>query len=493
MKTYSILRSWVAALLIVAGLQTAEAQGIRVHYKNGNTVDIPAALFDRMSPLYVKTTVTEEEYNFKVETLNISSAKFITTLQEAGMPLHIGLSAPHVEGAFSLKPTKLVKYWTSDPETQDNIEVDETVEEVIKFEGHSGNNVWIDSYNIDEDGPDVNVGADIDIGDSRGAKAFIIGTGNKFTAAYLITVDWPAHGIFMRLAYIISAEVSGNALKDLYVATVSLDRDNNVLEYGIGRDGDGISQSTTWAPRPWTYDSRMAKGSRRFMPKRATTETEYWGYTIYKTDGTDFNVSQDELDYVETYEGEFDERITQQIPQQYLEQMTAYMPIYSGNTPPTIDGTFTSHPVEMVFSSDGYQPKNGFADQIMNFSDQNKIKNTVYYQYKQGNGRSEKTEMVVLGQDDKFTIFAVMNGSNGDATYKMAEIVSGTMTADGIKDFYNGILMLEKNDPSNIVMKVGTYRIFKDGDGLAIPSTWSSRSMMPQQENGGLLERIAAE
>ena len=61
MKTYSILRTLVAALLVAAGLQTAQAQGIRVHYKDGNTVDVPAALFDHMSPFYVKTTVTEEE------------------------------------------------------------------------------------------------------------------------------------------------------------------------------------------------------------------------------------------------------------------------------------------------------------------------------------------------------------------------------------------------------------------------------------------------
>jgi len=500
MKTYSILRTLVAALLIAAGLQTAQAQGIRVHYKDGNTVDVPAALFDHMSPFYVKTTVTEEEYTVKVEPLNIQAANFYKLLEQKGMPLYIGLSAPTVNGTYKITPTQLVDYWSSDPEKYGDIDVDEEVEEVIKFADQSGNNVWIDTYNIDEDGPDINMGADEMLGDSRGCKSLILGYGNKFTAAYMITLDYPTYDIYVHMAYIISGEVSGSNLKDVYIATVSLDRDNNIVEYGIGKDGDGVSTTTTWAPRVYQYESRQAvqtsKASRlvrRLAPKRATTVTETWGYTIYKTDGTELDVTREQLDYVETYEGEFDERITQQIPQQYLEQMTAHMPIYSGNTPPTIDGTFTCHPVEMVFASDNYKTTNGFGDQIMNFSDQNKNKNTVYYQYKQGNGQSEKTEMIVLGQDDKFTIFAVMNGSNGDATYKMAEIVSGTMTADGIKDFFNGILMLEKNDPSNKIMDVGTYRIFKDGDGLAIPSTWSSRSMMPQQESGGLLERIAAE
>jgi hypothetical protein len=67
------------------------------------------------------------------------------------------------------------------------------------------------------------------------------------------------------------------------------------------------------------------------------------------------------------------------------------------------------------------------------------------------------------------------------------------MTGEGIKDIYLGILMLDKDDPNNKLMKVGTYRIFNDGDGLAIPTTWSSRSMIPQQSGGGNLSNMAVE
>ena len=500
MKTYSILRTLVAALLVAAGLQTAQAQGIRVHYKDGNTVDVPAALFDRMSPFYRKTTVTEEEYTVKVEPLNIQAANFYKLLEQKGMPLYIGLSAPTVNGTFKITPTQLVDYWSSDPAAYADIDVDEEVEEVIKFADQSGNNVWIDTYNIDEDGPDINMGADEMLGDSRGCKALILGYGNKFTAAYMITLDYPTYDIYVHMAYIISGEVSGSNLKDVYVATVSLDRDNNIVEYGIGKDGDGVSTTTTWAPRVYQYESRQAvqtsKASRlvrRLAPKRATTVTETWGYTIYKTDGTEFSVTREELDYVETYEGEFDERITQQIPQQYLEKMSAHMPIYAGNTPPTIEGTFTIHPNVLVYASDNYKSSSGFGDQLMNFSDQNKVKNTLNYQYKQGSSVSEKTEMVVLGKDNKFTIFAIINSASAslNATSKMAEIVSGTMTEDGIKDIYNAMLMLDKNDPNHRLMDVGTYRIFKDEDGLATPSVWSSRSMIPQEESGELRQAAA--
>ena len=120
-------------------------------------------------------------------------------------------------------------------------------------------------------------------------------------------------------------------------------------------------------------------------------------------------------------------------------------------------------------------------------------KNTLNYQYRQGGSINDKTEMIVMGEGDKFTIFAVMNGSytSFNATYKVAEIVSGTMTADGIKDFFSGSLMIEKNDPDNQLMKVGTYRIFKDGDGLASPSSWSARST--ERNSGGSGSTMAAE
>ena len=500
MKTYSILRTLVAALLVAAGLRTAQAQGIRVHYKDGNTVDVPAALFDHMSPFYVKTTVTEEEYTVKVEPLNIQAANFYKLLEQKGMPLYIGLSAPTVNGTYKITPTQLVDYWSSDPEKYGDIDVDEEVEEVIKFADQSGNNVWIDTYNIDEDGPDINMGADEMLGDSRGCKSLILGYGNKFTAAYMITLDYPTYDIYVHMAYIISGEVSGSNLKDVYIATVSLDRDNNIVEYGIGKDGDGVSTATTWAPRVYQYESRQAvqtsKASRlvrRLAPKRATTVTETWGYTIYKTDGTELDVTREQLDYVETYEGEFDERITQQIPQQYLEQMTAHMPIYAGNTPPTLNGSFVYHPMALVYASDGYVFKNGISDLFIRLTEQNTSKNTIQYEEKQGGGVGDKTEMVVLGNGNNFTIFAVVPGfaSNYNARYKLATLISGTMTEEGIKDAYEAILMVEKDDPDNKIMKVGTYRVFKDEDGLATPSVWSSRSMIPQEESGELRQAAA--
>lgn len=495
MRTISILRTACVALLLLAGLPSAQAQGIRVHYKNGTTVDISAALFDHMSPGYQKKTTGDDDPvnpdnpddnkgDIKVDPLDVNSP-FVNILKDAGMPIYTGSSYPTLNGTFSLRPPKLVKYWSNNPDDYNDLdELVDNAELVFKFSGQSGNNVFVDMYAVDEEGADYSISTSM-YQDSQGIKAHVTGSGNKFTIGFVVTTEIPMWNLFIRLAYVMSGEVSGNSVKNLYIAEASLDENNQIEEYAIATDADGTSITTTWSPKPKTDSRKGSRLTRRLMPKKTIVEIindEYY-YTIYKTDGTQLKVTQDELDYVETYEAAFDDRITQQIPQEYLSKMATYMPIYAGNTPPSVDGTFISHPYELIFASDNYKSDKGFGDQTMNFSGQDKSKNTIFYQYRQGAGSSEKTEMVIMGEGDKFTIFAIMNGNNAsnNATYKMAEIVSGTMTADGIRDLYSGILMIEKNDPGNNLISVGTYRIFTDGDGLASPSSWSARSTVREQ------------
>jgi hypothetical protein len=499
MKTISILRTACAALLLWAGLATAQAQGVRVHYKDGNTVDIPAALFDHMSPGYVKQTDPDNpddpdtDDDFRVDPLDINSA-FVNTLKDAGMPIYTGSSAPTLNGTFSLKPPQLVKYWSTDPDDYDDLDdIVENAELVVKFAGQSGSNVYVDMYAIDEDGADYAIGASMYQG-PQGVKAHIAGSGNKFTIGFVMTTEIPVWGIFIRLAYIMSGEVSGGTIKNLYIAEASLDKNNNIEEYAIGKDGDGTSPTTTWSPKIYTDDSRGIKStklSRRLLPKKATVTEEYW-YTIYKTDGTELKLSQDELDYVETYEGEFDQRITQQIPQEYLEKMSAHMPIYSGNTPPAIEGSYVLSPLVLKYSSDG-QSLDNLGDLFIRMTNQDTSKNTVMYEDKQASNVREKTEMVVLGKGNNFTLFAVVPGYTGNVTYKLATIVSGTMADNGIKDCYQAILMVDKDDPENKLMKVGTYRIFKDEDGLSSPTSWSSRSAVREGSGAGSISIMAAE
>jgi len=511
MKPIIIQRIAVAALLLMAGLQTTQAQGIRVHYKNGSVTDVPAALFDRMVPQYPTNDnptpgpgpdYPTDEPKVTVEPMSLTSGTalaFVSTLQQAGMPINVGLSVPQLNGTFSLKPTEVVKQWQAVPDEDDDIELDDTDEMVIKFSKLSGNNVWIDTYNVDSEGADYAIGSETDK-TADGIKSFIMGNGNKFTAAFVYTVDWGSY-LYYRFVYIFSGEVSGNNLKDLYVAVIGLDRNDEVTEYGIGRDGDGVSYATTWAPKPYSGDSRALARRMAARQKASTAEVAY-SFTIYKTDGTSFSVTRDELDYVETCEASFDDRITQQIPQEYLGKMATYMPIYSGNTPPTVNGTYRLSVQTLVYDAGGsYSPGKTFVDNILDFSNQNTTKNIVDYQNKevdnQGNivSQSNKAEMVLMGEGQNFTAFVINEGTAAGIWYKQANVISGTMTADGIKNVYLGILMLDKGDDSassKKLMNKGVFRVFYDSDGLASKTTWNARHLAPKAAGGEQLSIIAA-
>ena len=211
---------------------------------------------------------------------------------------------------------------------------------------------------------------------------------------------------------------------------------------------------------------------------------------VWKTDGTHDSYTEYELESITTYEENFDERITQEIPTEYLSKMSAYMPIFSGSTPPNIEGTYNMSVQVMVHNSDvksSYQAGETFADGISEYTNQNQTANTVQYRYEERNSEevfntSAIEEAKLLGQGNTFTTFTVIKSDRSDGAWtKMATILSGTMTSSGIKDFYRGILMLDKYDPNDNIMNVGDFRIFKDQDGLSEPTTWMTRQRSARQ------------
>ena len=74
-----------------------------------------------------------------------------------------------------------------------------------------------------------------------------------------------------------------------------------------------------------------------------------------------------------------------------------------------------------------------------------------------------------------FTIFFNATGVASGISIKNASLVSGTMSAEGIKNLIWAFVMTEKgDDPENKLMKVGAFRVIKDNDGLAENTAWPS-------------------
>jgi hypothetical protein len=166
--------------------------------------------------------------------------------------------------------------------------------------------------------------------------------------------------------------------------------------------------------------------------------------------------------------------IEEVIPVAMQEKLKVYMPIYSGSIPPEIDGAYLINPDVIVYSTQGGY-NTTYMDKTIKFSNQNNATNVIVYEDKQGSSYAISDEVSVTGTLDKFTAYFNTSGTSEGISCKTATIISGSKTISGIKDFYSAFVMLEKGaDPSGKLVNVGTYRIFKDGNGLASNTTWTS-------------------
>ena len=173
-----------------------------------------------------------------------------------------------------------------------------------------------------------------------------------------------------------------------------------------------------------------------------------------------------------------EERLNQVIPEDLRKQLGEHIPIYDGSNPPNIEGEYIVSPMEMAFDSKGgWEVGKVFNDTYIKFYNQDMINNTLDYKEKEGSSESIGTGCFISGDDGNFSVFfnteSVAHYSY-DIYTKEALIISGTRTNDGIKDLYYAFIIVEKsNDPDHIIMDVGDFRSFKDGDGISYPSSWT--------------------
>jgi len=164
------------------------------------------------------------------------------------------------------------------------------------------------------------------------------------------------------------------------------------------------------------------------------------------------------------------------IPTDIREEFKASMPIFSGTTPPDISGEYLASPYIITSSSlesDVLETK--YSDRFIAFIDDNK--GNLSYKGKQGTGSggSENVVVEIVGKDNSFTAYFVSTGKNKGINTKTSVVISGTITTYGISNFHYGFILLEKGpDPEDKLLKVNTYRTFKDADGLAVRYEWLS-------------------
>ena len=174
------------------------------------------------------------------------------------------------------------------------------------------------------------------------------------------------------------------------------------------------------------------------------------------------------------------------IPDEIRTEFESKMSIYEGVNPPDITSSFTLAQYICDYSSDGYKPSN-LADRFMAFY--NRKGNVYEYSGAQGDGTQYSSHVVVIGSGADFTAYFISDSEHEDGTWaKRADLFSGTMTDQGIKNPMYAFIILDKYDPENVIMDVNEYRIFSDKDGMAEFVDWMDADVKSYAEFDESLE-----
>jgi hypothetical protein len=183
------------------------------------------------------------------------------------------------------------------------------------------------------------------------------------------------------------------------------------------------------------------------------------------------------------------QNINDVIPVGIQSELALYMPVYTGNNPPDIAGTYLMSPTELLYSSDSDYPAGHiFDDFLMQFENQ-VSENVVTYRGKhiEAQGFEMSSRVSVAGSGDNFSAYFRTTGETNNIRTETALIITGTKTFMGIEDLYYAFIMLDKGpDPDGYVMDVNEFRIIKDGDNLSGNTFWINSS---NKNNSVLFEK----
>ncbi len=161
--------------------------------------------------------------------------------------------------------------------------------------------------------------------------------------------------------------------------------------------------------------------------------------------------------------------------------------LHEGKVPPNVEGVYLASPYYLSNSSVVDDSFDGIRieDYKYRIRDQDTVRLTVRVD---AQGIDYETQEIIYqspgelrylsGKDNSFNAFAIVEGyvkfHNGQdsARYKSLEIISGRITASGIRDYQYSFTMLDNyGDPHGKLLKNNKSRVFYDQDGLAENST----------------------
>ncbi|GAA0878131.1 hypothetical protein GCM10009119_10990 [Algoriphagus jejuensis] len=162
------------------------------------------------------------------------------------------------------------------------------------------------------------------------------------------------------------------------------------------------------------------------------------------------------------------------------------MEINTGNTPPNIEGNYLAEVVLMGSNISTDVIGHRFSDMVIKFENQNNEDLSITFSYKQSIESGLGIGALIAGSQDSFSAFLKVDVTHGAdyPTAKSAMVISGTKTADGIKDYQWALFMLDNKGDSRYILN-NTGRVFRELDNIARVTTQSipSGRLAPETES----------
>jgi hypothetical protein len=191
----------------------------------------------------------------------------------------------------------------------------------------------------------------------------------------------------------------------------------------------------------------------------------------------------------------FSEDIKRFVPAAVIDSMRKWgLAINEGKIPPVIEGIYDFKPNYCIHDNSGYNREGSyFLDYRLRFRAQNNQNLTVSLDFKSLGAAIDTatgTGSFLAGSNNSFTAFVDVSGVSYGIPYKAITFYSGVVSNTGITNFQTGYYLKEKGaDPGNLLVPVGTSRIFNDEDSFSEIKNAYRQAPTENAREKGILEK----
>jgi hypothetical protein len=146
------------------------------------------------------------------------------------------------------------------------------------------------------------------------------------------------------------------------------------------------------------------------------------------------------------------------------------MVVNKGTTPPGLVNMYKVAPFTLKSTNikGDYIIGSIFADYKFRLYDQDNINLTIKLDYVNGNESGSGLGGFISGSGNDFSIFIKVHAVSSNTPADMLQILSGTITPEGISNFcFANYMLNDYGDPKEIWMEIGQGRVFFDSDKLS--------------------------